>query len=551
MDIKRTGRLIAARRKQKNLTQQELADALGVGNRAVSKWETGQGMPDISLLEDLSRVLEISIDDLVRGTDITQISRQKEPEGGRETVLFQGGNEALPRYCRRLALLQQRALLPMRPAILTVLWGVLVLLCVVLTALAILFPARDLRPFALLLVVPAVALVFGYQGYRIYARVYQKNRCHPENPKGVYTYRFTDSGIEIAGGTGSRKIAYGSVASISYSQDTLLFRCGRTFYLMEAEDFRCGALPDCLAFLQKRCPSAKTLPLSEEKRFRPIVGCACLIAAFLPAGLQFAVHFLGPRYEIAYTKDYYGILVTAFTLLLLFIGGLLSTRRKKPWQATLSIWAALTLLAVGMVWTTPPVTSASIVTSSDNGSCTLVLKTDRETGKTKRFRTLFPMLSMYRETLPYTVEQPVKTQWLTNDICAVTYISPDDGEIHQYVATYGDRGNGISYHSMISVLSSASDWMVTDVVDSAGWQLKTEDGFLWVGDGAQQERFQLEDCVPFGTTALVLCQDGRPKWTLALGEDCRVDGGVLQEGSLVACRVSMEKTAPIVFYHTH
>ena len=93
--------------------------------------------------------------------------------------------------------------------------------------------------------------------------------------------------------------------------------------------------------------------------------------------------------------------------------------------------------------------------------------------------------------------------------------------------------------------------MVTDVVDSAGWQLKTEDGFLWVGDGAQQERFQLEDCVPFGTTALVLCQDGRPKWTLALGEDCRVDGGVLQEGSLVACRVSMEKTAPIVFYHTH
>ena len=106
-------------------------------------------MPDISLLEDLSRVLEISIDDLVRGTDITQISLQKEPEGGRETVLFQDSNEALPRHCRRLALLQQRASFPMRPAILTVLWGVLVLLCVGLTALAILFPARDLRPFAL------------------------------------------------------------------------------------------------------------------------------------------------------------------------------------------------------------------------------------------------------------------------------------------------------------------------------------------------------------------------------------------------------------------
>ena len=106
MDVKQTGRLIATRRKQKNLTQQELADAIGVSNRAVSKWETGQGMPDISLLEDLSRVLEISIDDLVRGTDISQIALQKPPEDKRDTVLFLAKNEALPSYCRRLALLR-------------------------------------------------------------------------------------------------------------------------------------------------------------------------------------------------------------------------------------------------------------------------------------------------------------------------------------------------------------------------------------------------------------------------------------------------------------
>ena len=92
---------------------------------------------------------------------------------------------------------------------------------------------------------------------------------------------------------------------------------------------------------------------------------------------------------------------------------------------------------------------------------------------------------------------------------------------------------------------------ITDMADSAGWTIKTEGGVISIGDGAQQESFLPEDCIPFGTTALVLCRNGRPVWTLALGEDCQTDGGVLLEGSLIACRASMEQTAPIVFSLTH
>ena len=63
----RTGQFIARRRKAIGLTQKELADRLGVTNKAVSKWETGGGMPDISVLQELSRILEVSVDELLSG----------------------------------------------------------------------------------------------------------------------------------------------------------------------------------------------------------------------------------------------------------------------------------------------------------------------------------------------------------------------------------------------------------------------------------------------------------------------------------------------------
>ena len=67
MDKAKTGALIAAARREKNMTQKELAKVLHVSDRAVSKWERAAGFPDILLLEPLADALDLTVLDLLRG----------------------------------------------------------------------------------------------------------------------------------------------------------------------------------------------------------------------------------------------------------------------------------------------------------------------------------------------------------------------------------------------------------------------------------------------------------------------------------------------------
>ena len=84
MDREMLGRFIAQRRKERNLTQRELAEALHVTDKAVSKWERGAGCPDISLLEPLAEALELSVDQL-----LTYQTAPEEPEAAAEPVTSQ------------------------------------------------------------------------------------------------------------------------------------------------------------------------------------------------------------------------------------------------------------------------------------------------------------------------------------------------------------------------------------------------------------------------------------------------------------------------------
>ena len=78
MNTEKTGEFIAELRKEKRLTQSQLAAAIHVSDKAISRWETGRGLPDIDNLEALSDYLDISIVELIRGEKISEpVSREE------------------------------------------------------------------------------------------------------------------------------------------------------------------------------------------------------------------------------------------------------------------------------------------------------------------------------------------------------------------------------------------------------------------------------------------------------------------------------------------
>ncbi len=71
MDQIKIGSFIAKKRKERNLTQEKLAEKLGITDRAVSKWETGKSLPDASIMLDLCRILGITVNDLLSGEELS------------------------------------------------------------------------------------------------------------------------------------------------------------------------------------------------------------------------------------------------------------------------------------------------------------------------------------------------------------------------------------------------------------------------------------------------------------------------------------------------
>ncbi len=80
MDQEKIGRFIAKCRKSENLTQMQLAEKLGITDRAVSKWERGKSLPDSAIMLELCSILKITVNDLLSGEKVSMENNNQKNE---------------------------------------------------------------------------------------------------------------------------------------------------------------------------------------------------------------------------------------------------------------------------------------------------------------------------------------------------------------------------------------------------------------------------------------------------------------------------------------
>ena len=80
MDQNKIGKFIAEMRKQQNYTQRQFAEILGISDKTVSKWECGNGMPELSLMLPVCEILKINLNELFSGEKLTDADYKKKAE---------------------------------------------------------------------------------------------------------------------------------------------------------------------------------------------------------------------------------------------------------------------------------------------------------------------------------------------------------------------------------------------------------------------------------------------------------------------------------------
>ncbi len=276
------------------------------------------------------------------------------------------------------------------------------------------------------------------------------------------------------------------------------------------------------------------------KRTVGIISCVLFVLSFI---LQIVYLFVLKPRDYVYASDILFYIINEIIIITLGLIFLTLVNIKKNFVKNIITYVLLAFLTIINVafMINNGFENKWIVQLSKDFSSELVLKRNKQTGEITYYKNTKVLFVKDEEIFSNEAKGPIKIQWLTNDICSITYEDKNEN-LQEFVATYGDRGNGISYYSVINTLLGS--WQMSSQYGDELGLIVDSKGITIIRDG-KEELFNYNESKQYGTIAAVLYKNDIPRYVIGLNEDCKLDEQtdiIKDGGTITLVEVSMDRT---------
>lgn len=503
MDSKKIGKLIAKRRKEKGMTQGELAERLSVSNKTISKWETGAGLPDISILVDLASVLDISVDDLLRGKENEVQSalyeknfliKKKYYKKYLRDHYFESKAYWLFDFIGIMSILGSFAFLSLQQYIHHYV-DILSKSFIVLGIILILFP------FILIFF-----KVIVFKEHEVFYTLKDNGIIYQENEEEIF-YSFLQF----------KRIKY---------KDFILLKKDQKILFIDLNDLD-QLENDIKERKIKKCSFLISL-------FTSVIGCSLLI-------LQIGYFAVLKRFEFEYIHSMNQIIFNLIILCCLFINYCLI--KKKNIKIQYVLIGCLGVIIISIFGLHSFQKTEEISSFSSNLKNRAVLKYDDDQHRLDIYHYTYLCFARKSDTVATEING-YHGKWLTNDCYVFTY-SNEENQRKVNVSTFGDRGDGISYFNIFPTLQG--EWFNKNNGETKTY-LKESAGQLTLKIKNKIQYFDASETKQNGTIALTLSKDEEAQYIIVLDENCILNDDNLLDKNGTIQVYNLQKDSSVTLY---
>ena len=503
MDSKKIGKVIAKRRKEKGMTQGELAERLSVSNKTISKWETGVGLPDISILVDLASVLDISVDDLLKG-------KENKVQNALCEKNFLIKKKYYKKYLRDHFFESKAYWLFNFIGIMFILGGFAFLSLQQYTHHYVDILGKSFIVLGIILVLfPFIQIFFKsnfFKEHEVFYTLKDNGIIYQENEEEIF-YSFLQF----------KRIKY---------KDFILLKKDQKILFIDLNDLD-QLENDIKETKIKKCSFLISL-------FTSVIGCSLLI-------LQLGYFAVLKRFEFEYIHSMNQIIFNLIILCCLFINYCLI--KKKNIKIQYVLIGCLGVIIISIFGLHSFQKTEEISSFSSNLKNRAVLKYDDDQHRLDIYHYTYLCFARKSDTVATEING-YHGKWLTNDCYVFTY-SNEENQRKVNVSTFGDRGNGISYFNIFPTWQG--EWFNKNNRETKTY-LKESAGQLTLKIKNKTQYFDASETKQNGTIALTLSKDEEAQFIIVLDENCILNDDNLLDKNGTIQVYNLQKDSSVTLY---